>query len=183
MFGINKGVEDFFKKFTNHTSVAMKSILFLIFVFCSVRFSEAQSLSPEVISPAGNCFVNGTKQIDWTLGQTATFTLSDGTHILTQGFHQHNLTVTTVDNFDSNYEFNIFPNPTADIIQIQSQKAHNENYTIELYTLEGKLLTSKSSDHNTLSQIDMENYDNGTYLLKIKNKDSALKTYQIVKLK
>ena len=143
--------------------------------------SVAQSLSPEVISSVGNSFVNGAYQLDWTLGEPATFTLTDGSRLLTQGFHQNNFTITSLDVVDKNYDFTVFPNPTADIIQIKPLLAHDESYLVELYTVEGKLLKTQSFNFNTTSQIDMTNYDNGTYLLKLKNKENNLKSYQVVK--
>jgi hypothetical protein len=76
----------------------------------------------------------------------------------------------------------VFPNPTADFIQVKFEKG-NENTTIELFSVEGKLILSQQTNSNTTSQIDMSTYSNGTYMLKIKNKSSKDKSYQIIKLK
>ncbi|MES2286984.1 MAG: T9SS type A sorting domain-containing protein [Bacteroidota bacterium] len=160
----------------------MKRILFSLILFCSVQYSVAQSLSPQIISSAGNSFTNGSNQLDWTLGEPTTSTLNDGTNILTQGFHQSNLNITSVDNFDDTYALTIFPNPAIDLIQIQFEKA-NENNLIELYSTEGKLLLTQSSNYKTLCQIDMSMYDIGTYLIKINNKNTKGRSYRVVKLK
>ena len=137
---------------------------------------QAQTLTPQVLSTAGTSFVNGTNVLDWTLGEPATFTLNNGTNLLTQGFHQNDLLITEIDNTENNFGITVFPNPTADFVQIQFDKA-TDNNVIELFSVEGKLLLSETKNATTISQINMSNYANGTYLLKI-NKN---KTYQIIK--
>lgn len=160
----------------------MKRILFFLFVFLAIKNSGAQSLSPEIISSAGNSFIVGTSQLDWTLGEPVTSTLINGSDVLTQGFHQDNLTVTSVDNSNASYGYTVFPNPAMDFIRISFEKA-NDNNVIELYSSDGKLLLSQTSNSNSLSQIDMSSYDSGTYLLKIRNADTKGKSYRIIKLK
>ncbi|MES2592240.1 MAG: T9SS type A sorting domain-containing protein [Bacteroidota bacterium] len=160
----------------------MKNFFFSLFLLYAINYSVAQSLAPDVISSSGNSFVSGNNQLDWTLGETVTSSLNNSSNLLTQGFHQNALMVTALDNYDVSYSATVFPNPTVDMVQIQFATA-NENNTIELYSPEGKLLLTQSSNYNALSQIDMSKYSNGTYLLKLKNKNSKGKTYQIVKLK
>lgn len=160
----------------------MKRILFFLILFCAVQYSIAQSLSPQVVSSAGNSFTNGANQLDWTLGESVTSSLTNSSNQLTQGFHQGNLTITSVENFDTAFELTIFPNPAVDLVQIQFEKA-NENNLIELYTSAGKLLLTQSSGANTLCQVDMSKYESGTYLVKIYNKNTQGRSYRIVKLK
>ena len=154
----------------------MKKILFVIIICSGEMFVQAQTLTPQVLSTAGTSFVNGTNVLDWTLGEPATFTLNNGTNLLTQGFHQNDLLITQVENLDNSFGVTVFPNPTADFVQIQFDKA-TDNNLIELFSVEGKLLLSETKNATTISQIDISKYANGTYLLKI-NKS---KTYQIIK--
>lgn len=58
----------------------------LLSVVCSM--AGAQSISPTVIGSAGGSGSTGGVSIDWTVGETAITTLSNGGNILTQGFHQ-----------------------------------------------------------------------------------------------
>ena len=154
-----------------------KTITITLFLFClALTELKAQTLTPTVLSTAGTSFVNGTNVLDWTLGEPATNTLDNGTNLLTQGFHQNDLLITQVENSDNSFGVTVFPNPTANFVQIQFDKATNNN-VIELFSVEGKLLLSETKNATTISQINMSNYANGTYLLKI-NKN---KTYQIIK--
>jgi len=160
----------------------MIRILFSLILFFAFQYCIAQSLSPLIISSAGNSLTNGSNQLDWTLGESTTYTLSGVTIVLTQGFHQSNLNITSVDNFDDSFGLTIFPNPAIDHLQIQFEKA-SENNLIELYSTEGKLLLTQESKYTRLCQIDMSKYDIGTYLIKIHNKNTKGKSYRIVKLK
>jgi hypothetical protein len=160
----------------------MKRILFSLILFCAIHNSIAQSLSPQIISSSGNSFANGSNRLDWTLGELSTSSLNNGSNSLSQGFHQGNLNVTSIDNFDDTYGLTIFPNPAIDLLQIKFEKA-NENNLIELFSTEGKLLLTQESNYATLCQLDMSKYDIGTYLIKIHNKNTKGKSYRIVKLK
>ncbi|MDO9187461.1 MAG: T9SS type A sorting domain-containing protein [Bacteroidia bacterium] len=160
----------------------MKRILFSLILFCAISCSIAQSLSPQVISSSGTSFTNGSNQLDWTLGELSTSSLTSGSNSLSQGFHQTNLNITSIDNFDDTFGLTIFPNPSIDLLQIQFEKAA-ENNLIELYSTEGKLLLTQESNYATLCQIDMSKYDIGSYLIKIHNKNTKGKSYRIVKVK
>ena len=152
-----------------------------LFLFClALTELKAQTLTPQVLSTAGTSFVSGTNVLDWTLGEPATFTLNNGTNLLTQGFHQNDLLTTPVDNLDNSFGVTVFPNPTADFVQIQFDKA-TDNSLIELFSIEGNLLLSETKSSTTISQIDMSKYANGTYLLKLSNKNAKGKSYQIIK--
>ena len=118
----------------------------------------------------------------YTLGEPVTFTFTNGPNLLTQGFHQNDLVVTEIDNLVSSEGITVFPNPTADFVQIQFTN-QSENNGYELFSAEGKLILSQLANSNSTAQIDMSTYSNGTYLLKINNKTSNGKSYQIVKLK
>ena len=160
----------------------MKRFLFSLILFCATNYSVAQSLSPQIISSSGTSFTNGSNQLDWTLSELSTSSLTNGSNSLTQGFHQANLNVTSIDNFDDAYSVTIYPNPAIDLLQIQFEKP-NENNLIELYSTAGTLLLTQESHYETLCQIDMSKCGIGTYLVKIHNKNTKGKSYQIVKLK
>jgi hypothetical protein len=67
----------------------MKTTLkFLIGFMCSTFIMNAQSIERQVIGSAGTTLSNGTISIDFTVGELAVTTITDGTTTLTQGFHQ-----------------------------------------------------------------------------------------------
>jgi hypothetical protein len=107
--------------------------------------------------------------------------LSANNQLVTQGFHQSNLTITAIDKLDNKIGITIFPNPTLDIIQIKFEKV-NENNVLELYSVDGKLLLTKNASTDIQLQLDLSAYNSGTYILKIKNKKVQLRSYQVIKL-
>lgn len=63
-------------------------ILTILLALLMPLFMLAQSVSPEVISSAGDYYENGNVSLSWTLGEIATETYTNGNVILTQGFQQ-----------------------------------------------------------------------------------------------
>ena len=66
----------------------MKTTSLTLLFIISTIFSFAQSIDREVISSSGDSFEGPNGSVSWTVGEIATETLTDGTFILTQGFHQ-----------------------------------------------------------------------------------------------
>ncbi|OFY86388.1 MAG: hypothetical protein A3F72_11350 [Bacteroidetes bacterium RIFCSPLOWO2_12_FULL_35_15] len=161
--------------------IFMKKKILLLFAGFTFNFSVAQTTSPSIISSSGTNFSNGTSQLDFTLGETTTSTVTDGTTILSQGFHQPNLLITSI-NSETNYNITVFPNPATDVLQVQFDKL-NQFVTIELYSGEGKLLRSQQVSTGINYQLNMSSYASGTYLLTVKDEASKMKTFQIIKTK
>ncbi|MBN2595266.1 MAG: T9SS type A sorting domain-containing protein [Marinifilaceae bacterium] len=75
----------------------------------------------------------------------------------------------------------IYPNPVEDIVNIQIPEnlITNNNYSIEIYNLTGKLLIKKKVENNTNS-IDLSNSPSGTYIVKLIT-DQEIITKKIIK--
>lgn len=157
-----------------------KSLLFIIYFF-NCFFSFSQSLSPNVISSSGTSFNSGVNQLEWTLGESVIFTLSNGSNLLSQGFHQTNLLVSSLGDSSNDYIINVFPNPTFDYIQLQFEKI-NTPLVIELYSVEGKLLTRIEAPNNNSLLIDMNDYAAGIYMLYITNNYNRVKSCKVGKI-
>ncbi|MFL5765005.1 MAG: T9SS type A sorting domain-containing protein [Bacteroidia bacterium] len=153
----------------------MKKILILLCLLTTTGF--AQSLSPDVISSSGNSFSDGTSQLDWTLGETATSSFATPGNIVTQGFQQPELLVTAI-NAISDPSISAFPNPTSNILNVKITDP--EHTIIELYTTEGRLLQSSTAISKDVL-IDMSTYAAGTYLLVIKEQKHKTASYKISK--
>lgn len=155
----------------------MKKIL-LLFTVLSSNVTIAQSNSPDVIAAAGTTFTDGTSQLDWTLGETTTAIYSSGSDMLTQGFHQPNLMITAINTVE-NTSVSVYPNPALTFLNVQL--TNFENTVIELYSIEGKLLTTQLANNNIL-QMDMTDYSAGNYLLRITSSNGKISSYKISKI-
>lgn len=80
---------------------------------------------------------------------------------------------TAVNEVVEDKSFSIFPNPTSGLVSIQSQTGA-EVHSIEVYSLEGKLLVSKTINDRTNIQFDASELSNGLYILNIKTEEGVV---------
>jgi hypothetical protein len=150
-----------------------KRLILIIVLFSAIISTKAQ----EVVSSSGDYQETSNGSLSWTIGEPITETATNG-NILTQGFQQTRITITNISEIhNSEINLSIFPNPTNEFIKIISTE--DENFTIQLFNINGKLLKEKKIN-NTDNTISMNEFTNGTYLLKITNKNET-NTYQIIK--
>ena len=153
----------------------MKNITqFSLFLALSTNAVVAQ----EVVSTQGESYSNGSGSIDYTIGEVVINTIDDGTHTLTQGFHQTNWNFLGLDNHSPNYSVVIFPNPTEDILNIETNMF--ENVTYSFFDSQGRLvLQDRLNSERTSIPVDF--FSTGNYQLILKKNDIYLKTFKLVK--
>ncbi|WP_394775347.1 T9SS type A sorting domain-containing protein [Flavobacterium sp.] len=78
--------------------------------------------------------------------------------------------------FDPTSQLNVYPNPSRDVFNIQTES----NAKIEVYDNLGKEI-KKEKINQGISKLDMSKYPTGIYLLKITNENDQVKTVKIVK--
>jgi len=150
-----------------------KKLMLILVLFIAVISTKAQ----EVVSSGGDYHETSNGSLSWTIGEPITETSSNG-NTITQGFQQSRLTITNISEINSSeIEVSVYPNPTNEFITIKVSE--NQHYTIQLFNLNGKLLTEQKSN-STENILNMANYTNGTYLLRFINNNET-NTYQIIK--
>jgi len=159
----------------------------LILLLFAIWFSNvnAQNSNSEIVSSAGETYQGNSMQIDWTLGELGITTIKDLTNQITQGFHQPNYTITSVNELPREIgDINIYPNPTPDRIEIKIDFEQYHNVKIQLIDLYGRLIWSKERNGNQLEQImDATRLQNGNYLLKfLIDGNQYSQTFKIQKL-
>ena len=131
----------------------------------------------ELTSNGGDYFSNSYASLSWSIGEIVTSTISDGTNILTQGFHQIDHTITDVYENENDFQISVYPNPTTEKITIKSDEII---HFYELIDYTGKLIESnKSKTRNLL--INLSTYKSGNYLIKVYNKKNKTNTFSIIK--
>lgn len=65
----------------------------------------------------------------------------------------------------------MYPNPVMNKVFIDLQNFDSEMATLEIYSLEGKLLLKQSVVSNTVSEIDLQSLSSGMFVLKIRDKN------------
>ncbi len=150
-------------------------------VFIVLLISTGGLKAQEVVAPAGGQLAGDTKSISWTLGELVTATFSAEDLILTQGFHQSALTITTVEEIPGmGFGIAAYPNPATDFVTISLKELPSEATTFGLYDFSGRKLLSGElvSREKTLSFGSM---DSGVYFLRISRGSQHVKTFKIVK--
>lgn len=79
-----------------------------------------------------------------------------------------------------NFSVSVFPNPTSGMITIQLGDNSNRRLNYHLWTLEGKLVEKKPLEKNQ-TQISLDAYPSGIYLLTITHQNKKVKSFKIVK--
>ena len=155
----------------------MKKLLLIL--LCLPMIGFGQVTTPSVISSSGDSYNNGGVIMDYTLGEIVVETFSNSANILTQGFHQGVLNVTTaVINLD--IKTKIYPNPTTNFIIIELEK--NVNAELLVYDINGKIVIKDKLNEERQKQLDFSFLTQGNYLLHINISDKQ-SVYQINKSK
>ena len=154
----------------------MRSISFLF--LCFPIFIFGQVTTPTVITNSGGTFSNSSVIMDFSIGELAVQTLQNN-EILTQGFHQGDLKVTTAI-FNLGIKTKIYPNPTTNFIIVELEK--NVNADIKVYDINGKIVIEDKLNDENEKQLDFSFLKQGNYLLNINIADKQ-SVYQINKSK
>ncbi len=140
------------------------TLLIITICFCKVN---AQSTSPQVVSSAGETYKGNIIQLDWTLGEVAITTIQNSSNQITQGFHQPNYNITSVDNLSQKIgEILVYPNPTSDKIEMKLNLHQSQNVKIQLIDINGRLIWSRKQIGSQLESVeDISHLTNGNYFL------------------
>ncbi|MFD1315891.1 T9SS type A sorting domain-containing protein [Namhaeicola litoreus] len=152
----------------------MKMFSFLLYfiLFTIPNFGQ------EIISPFGQGTTSNIGSLNATLGEIAIATDQSSEGIITQGFHQTNLSVLSVDDFDPQLKVSLYPNPSPDLFHIEM-----EDFTtaiVKVYNVHGQLMLDQILDNNN-SEVHTEQLKKGMYFLTVFKNDKPIKTYKILK--
>lgn len=146
-----------------------------------------QTLERQVIGAAGTSSSTANMQISYTVGEPAVTTLSGGSIVLTQGFQQPDEDVTGIQSPEVLVEYNVYPNPTTDQLNIRLFSEKPLIVQIQLLDISGKkvdnICQSASFSGEWRGEIDLSNLPQGQYLLWIGQESTGkYTTLQIQKL-
>jgi hypothetical protein len=152
----------------------MKKQTLLMFSLLSTLAVSAQ----EVVATQGDSYSNASANIDFTIGEVIIDAGTDGTNDITQGFHQTNWNFAGLEDFASDYDATIFPNPTEDVLNIRTSTFENVTYT--LYDAQGKLVMQDILSAEQ-TPIQVSQLAPGSYSLRLNNQTKNLKTFKLIK--
>lgn len=151
----------------------MKNTIVLLSLLTTVSIS-----AQEVISSQGDSYSNSNGSIDFTMGEVIINTETDGTNVLTQGFHQTNWNFLGLEDHVPTYEATIFPNPIGSELNIRTKAF--DNVTYNLFDAKGKLVLQNVLS-NEQTAIKVDKIAAGSYSLTLNDGAQNLKTFKLIK--
>ena len=155
----------------------MKKLLLIL--LCLPFTGFGQVLAPSLVSSSGNTFSNGNVIMDFSLGEVVITTNLNSSNILTQGFHQEILKVTTqVVNID--IKTKVFPNPTTSSLTIELDKKISAELLV--YDIKGRVVIKDKLKNENTKTLNFGILKQGNYLLYINTSDQQ-SIYKIQKIR
>jgi hypothetical protein len=164
----------------------------ILAVTCSLSFSQkAYELSHQVLVPAANLVTSGGINYQQTIGETAVEITVPSIYVLTQGYQQPRFVpkVDLPDREGNGVDF--FPNPVTEedyhIFKIRLYGVLGRSYNIIITSLVGSLTYTAnvelSPDHDYIHEVNMQNYANGIYIIRVLSADGVInRSFKIEKL-
>jgi len=119
--------------------------------------------------------------IEWTLGEMMIETFAADDIVLTQGFHQPHLVVTSIDEIPGHdISIDAYPNPTTDFVNV---RLHDDKYAEMEYSLfdeQGRLIRSSRLE-GLITEVSLNEQQAGIYFLIITRGSEEIKTFKVVK--
>lgn len=158
--------------------IKFKKVLLLTFFF-NVIYVQAQE---KTYSSGGNA-TGSSGSINYSVGQLVSSDNSDGTYTVSRGIQQayeisNILNLNIGQNTDS--QIFIFPNPTADYLNLSLNIGNNSKLKYQLYDSAGRLLLIKNNLKSN-ETISMEGLTSTVYYLNISENNQIKKTFKIIK--
>jgi Secretion system C-terminal sorting domain len=165
----------------------MKTIILLAITICTAINLQAQSIAPSIINAGGGSANISGRTFEYSIGEMAVVSTDKaGNTFLTQGLLQP-ITVTPegLTNIALGKTlFNIYPNPTSEILNIDLLNKVTVLNNISLYDATGKLIITLDNPKFTNNKytLDFSNFAFGHYLLKLSSPNQNF-TFTINKTK
>jgi hypothetical protein len=148
----------------------MKQCFLMLYFFCVVFISFAQTMNQNLVSPSGNFYQNLTNNMSFSIGETIIDTYKNNNNTITSGFHQSYFIISTIENNFSDKPFLfIYPNPVKDHLNIKFIQTQTDyDYNIDVYNMQGKKLQT-IINYADFIQINLHQYAVSNYIIIIKN--------------
>jgi hypothetical protein len=139
-----------------------------------------QTLTFSAISPSGDSFQNGQASLSFTVGETATSTFANSKAILCGGNQHSFLTVvSSQEAIEDHLKLILYPLPATSVLFIEVPWS-SEGLSVSIYNLQGAFL-ARFPLQNGVNQVHLDAYPVGTYLLKVFENNTFVKTFSIIK--
>ena len=141
----------------------------------------SQTISKQVIGPAGATYENGTNKLSYTAGEVlvGAMTSEDGSIQLGNGYYPSlDLSTLNTESPELQLQVKVFPNPTKEVIYITHPT--EQFFEVAITDISGKLI--RQTAHQKQQPLIVQTLTTGTYFITVSTKDSKhTNTYKIIK--
>ncbi|MDX2284986.1 MAG: T9SS type A sorting domain-containing protein [Bacteroidia bacterium] len=146
---------------------------------------SAQSIERSVIGAAGGSGSTGSVQVDWTSGEAAVTTVEAGAFILNQGFHQGDLSRTSIEP-EIRIGYRLYPNPARERVTVHLSADRSVQLRLEMSDAAGRSLGREDRevrlDPDAELSWDLSGWAEGYYLLTVRDlRGRVVHTFRIEK--
>jgi hypothetical protein len=151
------------------------SIVYFL-LFGSISFAQSNTIA------AGGNGSGSTGTVSFSIGQIDYITQSGASGEINQGVQQpyEIVELNGVNTLNSSISLTIGPNPTSDKLILTTDLSDNSELFYSLFDNNGKEIIS-SLRLKESNQIDISNQPVGMYQLQVRNSESTLKSFKIIK--
>lgn len=159
-------------------------LILLLFPLCTVV--NAQQLSNQVLVPAAGMTVGGSVNYSHSIGETAVEIMSGSGFVLTQGFQQPAMKVST-DPLPLGTGVDVYPNPATDNLYVKLFGETKRNFRIEIINFNGRIVSTLDLEFITkyfhIEKLDVSGLTIGFYFVRVTSDDAKiLRIFKIEKM-
>jgi hypothetical protein len=141
----------------------------------------SQTISKQVIGPAGATYENGTNKLSYTAGEVlvGAMTSEDGSIQLGNGYYPSlDLSTLNTQSPELQLQVKVFPNPTTEAIFITHPT--EQFFEVRITDVSGKQILQ--TPHQKQQPLNVQSLTSGTYFVSVTTRDSKqTNTYKIIK--
>ena len=162
------------------------SIFAALFLFYGIGNAQNQSISPQSINSAGTKMSQTNGSLTFTVGELVVLSQTDNDGNTLGGGFSAGATLTTLNVSTPNKNVlivNVFPNPTAELVNVQINHSTIDQVFISISDIQGKeVYNGKYAGISNTIGINTASYPTCNYTLSLKDKNNqVLGTYKIIK--
>ena len=157
----------------------MKHILTILPALLIFLAGQSQEISRSVKGTSGGSYASGGNSMDFVIGEPVTANYANASYILTQGFIQGNMIITSVEP-EANVDIQVWPNPVGSSLHVQYDASRLQTPVLTVYDSNGRVLEKKQAMSDQLT-MDFSAYQSGVYVLEITDGSERVKTIQLIK--
>ncbi len=147
-----------------------KKLLLITSFLSGTLFCSGQTLSPNVISPAGGFTSGSSGSLSSTTGEmTMVATFTAGSIAITQGFQQADNHTVAVEPIEKNESaISIGPNPSTGILNVFFHSTKGMKINFRFIDIKGTVVYEsivEKAENNNYVSFDLSRFTNGTYII------------------